>query len=331
MVSVWVRLLFALVMVSVLSFSGWTQQSETESPTTEQLDGTVRGIITGLNRVTVMIQSPRQVAFYLHSSPEKLPSWVRPGVEVTVRYRKAEDGSYWVEQIEPYKPPMPTTVTVTPVVQLSPSYPTVSQPAQGVVSGQTAPAQLTQPSRQGTATDLRQRMLGSRGLNSALQSRLGQVDPIEAEVQRLLPHYKAAAKFFNPNLTDQQAEVIATAILRSSIRSGIDPRLVVAVIACESSFRPDAIGKKGEIGLGQLKPETAAALGVDPYDPVQNIDGCVRYLRQQWERFGDWELALAAYNAGPTAVSKAGGIPQNEITPRYVRKVLDLYRRLCGQ
>ena len=115
------------------------------------------------------------------------------------------------------------------------------------------------------------------------------------------------------------------------MRNGVDPRLVVAVIACESSFRPDTIGKKGEIGLGQLKPETAAGLGVDPYDPVQNIDGCVRYLKQQLDRFGSLELALAAYNAGPNAVSRAGGIPQNGITPRYVQKVLDLYRRLCGQ
>ncbi len=180
---------------------------------------------------------------------------------------------------------------------------------------------------------MRQWQLGARGLSSALRRTFSppSVSPIESEVHRLLPHYKAAAKFFNPNLTDEQAEALAGAILRFSIRKGIDPRLVVAVIACESSFRPDAVGKKGEIGLGQLKPETAAGLGVDPHDPIQNIEGCVGYIKQQLERFGSLELALAAYNAGPTSVSKAGGIPQNSVTPRYVQKVLELYRKLCGQ
>ncbi len=281
-----------------------------------------------------MVYSPRQVAVYFHIAPDKLPAWVRPGVEVTVHYRVAEDGSFWAEQIVPYKPPEPPTPTITPV---QPYFPvgqpitSIGQPATNATPRPNPSPEPSQAPRQGSLEELRQRQLGSRGLSSALQSRIGQLNPVEMEVQRLLPHYKAAAKFFNPNLTDQQAETIAAAILRSSIQYGVDPRLVVAVIACESSFRPDAVGKKGEIGLGQLKPETAAALGVDPYDPVQNIEGCVRYLRQQWDRFGNWELALAAYNAGPTAVSKAGGIPQNNITPRYVQKVLDLYQRLRGQ
>jgi hypothetical protein len=249
-------------------------------------------------------------------------------MEVTVHYRRESDGSLWIEQISPYKPPEQTPTTITPVFTQTPmaSFPNFSAAPQTFF-----PAQTMVQSRQGSIETLRERQLTSRGLTSALRNRVSSLDPIEAEVMRLLPHYKAAAKFFNPNLTDEQSETFATAILRSSIQNGVDPRLVVAVIACESSFRPDAVGKKGEIGLGQLKPETAAGLGVDPYDPVQNIDGCVRYLRQQLDKFGSLELALAAYNAGPNAVSKAGGIPQNGITLKYVQKVLDLYRRLCGQ
>lgn len=315
----------ALIALFSLAVSGWAQ--ETETVKTERLDGTVKGIIVGLNRVTLAILSPHQVMTYLHTSQDKLPSWMRTGIEVTVHYRKERDGSLWAEQITPYKPPE-TTPTVSSTVQTQIVNPfsafTNAQPLTNI------PPTPSQP-RQGSVAELRERQLGSRGLTSVLQSRIPSLDPIEAEVLRLLPHYKAAVKFFNPNLTDEQTSTFAAAILRSSIRNGIDPRLVVAVIACESSFRPDAVGKKGEIGLGQLKPETAAGLGVDPYDPVQNIDGCVRYLRLQLDRFGSIELALAAYNAGPNAVNRAGGIPQNSITPRYVQKVMDLYRRLCGQ
>jgi hypothetical protein len=323
-----VRVWFALVALTIFGLvaMGWAQENET--PKTEKLDGTVKGIIVGLNRVTLAVLSSRQVMSYLHTSQEKLPPWLRTGMEVTVHYRRESDGSLWIEQISPYKPPEQTPSTVTPAFTQMPitSFLTFS-----TVPQTSPPAQTTVQSRQGSIETLRERQLTSRGLTSALRNRVSSLNPIESEVMRLLPHYKAAAKFFNPNLTEEQAETIAAAILRSSIQNGVDPRLVVAVIACESSFRPDAVGKKGEIGLGQLKPETAAGLGVDPYDPVQNIDGCVRYLRQQLDRFGSLELALAAYNAGPNAISKAGGIPQNGITPKYVQKVLDLYRRLCGQ
>ncbi|MCX7642633.1 MAG: lytic transglycosylase domain-containing protein [Armatimonadetes bacterium] len=316
------RLAAIALSLAILAVSGWTQ--EAENPKTERLDGTVKGIIVGLNRVTLAVLATNQVMTYLHAHQEKLPSWLRTGIEVTVHYRKEGDGSLWVEQITTYTPP-----AITPTFSVAPQNIIVNPFASAQLSTTFAPA--GSQTRQGSVADMRERQLGSRGLISALRNRTFYLDPIEAEVTRLLPHYKAAVKYFNPNLSDEQASTFAAAILRSSIRNGVDPRLVVAVIACESSFRPDAVGKKGEIGLGQLKPETAAGLGVDPYDPVQNIDGCVRYLRLQLDRFGSLELALAAYNAGPNAVTKAGGIPQNGITPRYVQKVMDLYRRLCGQ
>ncbi len=321
------RLALTAIVFIGLVINSWAQ--ETETPKTERLDGTVKGIIVGLNRVTLAVLSSNQIMTYLHANQEKLPSWVRTGIEVTVHYRKDADGSLWIEQIEPYKPPETSSASTSSFITQTSTFNYFG--AFTTPQTTTSTTQTSSQSRQGTVADLRERQLGSRGLTSALQSRLSALDPIETEVLRLLPHYKAAAKYFNPNLTDEQATTFAAAILRSSIRNGVDPRLVVAVIACESSFKPDVVGKKGEIGLGQLKPETAAGLGVDPYDPVQNIDGCVRYLRQQIDRFGSLELALAAYNAGPNAVSRAGGIPQNSITPRYVQKVLDLYRRLCGQ
>ncbi len=108
---------------------------------------------------------------------------------------------------------------------------------------------------------------------------------------------------------------------------GVDPALVEAIIANESGFDPYARSSAGARGLMQLMPQTAAALGVDdPDDPAQNVRGGTRYLRSLLDRFGDVRLAVAAYNAGPAAVARYGGIPPFAETERYVRSVLSSYR-----
>lgn len=111
----------------------------------------------------------------------------------------------------------------------------------------------------------------------------------------------------------------------------VPPALVKAVIAAESKFDPRAVSRKGALGLMQLMPATAESLGVtDPHRPAENVDGGVRYLRSMIERYGDLPRALAAYNAGPEAVDRFGGIPPYPETRDYVKRVLTYYRAYHG-
>lgn len=108
---------------------------------------------------------------------------------------------------------------------------------------------------------------------------------------------------------------------------GVDPKLVSAVAEVESGFNQEALSSAGAIGIMQLMPDTAAALGVNPHDSKENIEGGVRYLRQLLDSFqGDVKRAVAAYNAGPQAVRDYGGVPPYSETQTYVDSVLDLYR-----
>jgi soluble lytic murein transglycosylase-like protein len=117
---------------------------------------------------------------------------------------------------------------------------------------------------------------------------------------------------------------VEDAVAKAAVEYGVDADLLLAVAEVESGFRPDAVSSKGALGVMQLMPSTAARMGVaDALNPDENIDGGARYLREQMERFGgDLSLALAAYNAGPAAVSRHGGVPPYGETQRFVSRVL---------
>jgi len=117
-------------------------------------------------------------------------------------------------------------------------------------------------------------------------------------------------------------------IRREAIAVGVDPSLVNAVARTESGMNPAATSRVGAQGIMQLMPATARALGVtDPYDPAANIRGGATYLRGLLDHFnGNVRLAVAAYNAGPGAVERYGGVPPFAETQQYVARVLDAYR-----
>lgn len=146
----------------------------------------------------------------------------------------------------------------------------------------------------------------------------------------IAPIYARALQRFNPQLSAPQSLRLARCVIAEADAQGMDARLLVALIAVESSWHPHALSSAGATGLGQLMPATAADLGVDADDPKANIHGAAQYLRTLLNRYGSYDLALAAYNAGPGAVDRYGGIPPYAETQRYVTAVLGLWRRLAG-
>jgi len=164
-------------------------------------------------------------------------------------------------------------------------------------------------------------------------------DASGAEFEGLLEDYSATgsvasqALFGGPRTHQVGSAPAMTESLRAAFedaadRYGLDVNLLMAVSWQESAFNPSAVSHAGAMGLMQLMPGTAAGLGVDPTKPLENLDGGARYLREQIDRFGSVELALAAYNAGPGAVQRYGGIPPFEETQNYVPMVMQRWRSL---
>jgi soluble lytic murein transglycosylase-like protein len=123
------------------------------------------------------------------------------------------------------------------------------------------------------------------------------------------------------------SQEIEAAIQDAATRHNVDPNLVRAVVKVESNFNPNAVSRKGAMGLMQLMPQTARQLNVsNPFDPKQNVDAGVRHLKKLMESYGgDVKLTLAAYNAGAGAVARSAGIPHFSETRDYVKRITSLY------
>ncbi|HTD37477.1 MAG TPA: lytic transglycosylase domain-containing protein [Candidatus Limnocylindrales bacterium] len=148
--------------------------------------------------------------------------------------------------------------------------------------------------------------------------------------------YAAALRAFDPGLDAAHASRLAAQVIAEADAARIDARLVVALVAVESSWDARAVSPAGARGLGQLMPATAAGLGIDPDDPAANLHGTVVHLAGLIARYGRlppeerYARAIAAYNAGAGAVDRYGGIPPYAETRSEVSRVIALWRRLRG-
>jgi len=145
--------------------------------------------------------------------------------------------------------------------------------------------------------------------------------------------WKANGSPAGKSSTSTPTREISNLVEQTANRLQIDPQLIHAIIKVESEYHPKAVSSKGAMGLMQLIPETAQRFGVtNPFDPKDNIQGGVSYLKYLLETFGgDLPRSLAAYNAGEGAVERSGGIPSYAETQDYVRKVTHLYQSVSSQ
>jgi soluble lytic murein transglycosylase-like protein len=187
--------------------------------------------------------------------------------------------------------------------------------------------------RIGRIQSLAERASGSFG------GALGAAMMISAPSQSAVPSQSAPTTVAPASSTTDTSDIPLPAgaarwqasIDRAALAEGLDPKLFTAVVWLESNFVPDAVSHAGAIGLAQLMPATADLLGVDPYDPEQNLAGGARFLSDMIEKFGRVDLGLAAYNAGPARIAREhDGGPGVPVVPGYVEAVFNRYRQLGG-
>ena len=170
----------------------------------------------------------------------------------------------------------------------------------------------------GSSVRLYQKDGGFSELDASLVTGFEQEVELPAPASSVTPAAKAAV----PQLTPRELVEVAAK------KNGLPPNFVHSVVAAESGYQTNAVSPKGAIGLMQLMPGTAKALGADPHDPAQNVEAGAAYLRELLIKYdGDPRKALAAYNAGPGAVDKYNGVPPYAETQTYIERVLRKYKK----
>ena len=284
---------------------------------TVQFPGHAGKIVEVQGTVTGLFASEKTSAFLLRTKQETvLVSFTQPDGDIAV------DTTLRVLAMVPASGVILHSVAATPVTESAaravatnyyrvPDADTTNTSADGYTYAQAPP--LTPQTRPATPTTV--------VANDSLANQPAIVAVYAARMQQL-----------NKNLNADTARTIAYHLLTDSAANGVDPRLVFALVTAESRFNPRAVSRCGAMGLGQLMPGTAAALGVaHPFDIAENLDGSVRYLAGQLQRFGHITLALAAYNAGPNRVANCGyQVPPISETKNYVAYIWRNYARLAG-
>ncbi|MDX2065645.1 MAG: lytic transglycosylase domain-containing protein [Fimbriimonadaceae bacterium] len=281
-----------------------------------EVRGIVKGTVTTPNEISLIFDwegtEPMSMAV------TELPAWLQ-GDEVPIR-------AIARLQRDPRSNALQLSLIFAAPIGLVPDLKPPTPPAKPTAKpGAKKPTRNTKPAASRSAT---------RAIRPG--ENIGRVALAESQA---LPYYVAFVRGQNPSLSEAAATKIARNVIYQCVTQGVDARLVMAVVLVESGFDPFAVSKSGARGLGQLMSGTASDLGVDNrFDIEQNVYGLVRYLRKQLETYirqtndhgKALQLALAAYNAGPGAVKKYGGIPPYRETVNYVRKITAIYAKLCG-
>ncbi len=225
-------------------------------------------------------------------------------------------------------PPHDDVIIVPPMVTMTaPGGRTVSGPAPSM-------SRVFTPGGSGSAGSVASRVTAPT-VPATATARPMSSGPLSEMIAAQKPAYKNIVRRYNNRLTDAQVDEIATGLLSAGYQHRLDPRFLAAVVSVESNFDIYSRSRSGAMGLGQLMPFKAAELGVDAYNPTQNLFGMARTLRAHLDTFGRFGeraplLAVAAYNAGPNAVKRAGyNVPPGEQVQKYVWKVYYAYKSLA--
>jgi hypothetical protein len=144
--------------------------------------------------------------------------------------------------------------------------------------------------------------------------------------------YAAVLRTINPKLPLAKARAYARSVMADAWRTHLDPRFIMSIVTVESAWRSNALSRVGARGLGQLMPHTAALLGVNAWNPADNLRGTSSYLKTLMDHFAGkpnaTKLAIAGYNAGPKAVERYHGVPPYTETRNYVVRVLHVWKQL---